>query len=392
MAATSNSRIVKYSGSFRIEIATTARIDLGVRIKAREVNLVLAISLEKLEGHLLVRLKPPPSNRVWTSFETMPQLQMKIEPVVSSRQITYGVILRAIESRIREVVAETIVLPHWDDSPFLNTLGEVYRGGVWMNERTNSHQATETIVPDEVPEDTAESGRAHGSPFMGDHSISVPVLVEDQQHRLLPRKGLTTPHSPTANHNKAISSGVARPVESPRAIRSKSFASAASPIVSTDHINSNPTRKELGHSKDAASFMTEISNRSQPTSPVGTPSNSANPPSAERGKDAPPQSRISDCELGSSHLTLADASDTLFSKSPPSLSLRSTASSIDSASTKPSRLQNVARGLTPSENRQQSLSAAAVAAKNWGWKTFTKGKGIDAAVPERSGTPDNPIG
>ena len=40
---------------------------------------------------------------------TMPKMEMAIEPIVSSRQITYTVILRQIENRIKEVVAETLV-------------------------------------------------------------------------------------------------------------------------------------------------------------------------------------------------------------------------------------------------------------------------------------------
>ena len=65
-----------YSGCFRLEIAATARIDLGARFKAREVNLVLAVVLKKLTGELLVKLKPPPSNRGRISFKTMPDLEM----------------------------------------------------------------------------------------------------------------------------------------------------------------------------------------------------------------------------------------------------------------------------------------------------------------------------
>jgi hypothetical protein len=102
---------LKYAGNFRIEIAATARVDLGKRFGAREVELVLAVVAHKLEGHVLVKFKPPPSNRIWFTFESMPKVDMTIEPIVSSRQITYSVILRAIESRIREVIAESIVLP-----------------------------------------------------------------------------------------------------------------------------------------------------------------------------------------------------------------------------------------------------------------------------------------
>jgi hypothetical protein len=55
---------VSYKGNFRIEIAAIARIDLGARFKAREVTIVLAAILKRLDGHLLIRIKPPPSNRI----------------------------------------------------------------------------------------------------------------------------------------------------------------------------------------------------------------------------------------------------------------------------------------------------------------------------------------
>ena len=102
---------VKYSGNARVEIAATAQIDLGKRFGTRSVELVLAVVCHKLDGHCLLKIKAPPSNRLWFAFESMPKIDMTIEPIVSSRQITYNVILRAIESRIREVIAETIVLP-----------------------------------------------------------------------------------------------------------------------------------------------------------------------------------------------------------------------------------------------------------------------------------------
>ncbi|KAF1933804.1 uncharacterized protein M421DRAFT_388062 [Didymella exigua CBS 183.55] len=122
---------VSYKGNFRIEIEATARIDLGQRFKAREVTLVLGCFLKRLEGHLLLRIKPPPSNRLWMTFETPPRLELSVEPVVSSRQITYGPILRAIESRIKEVLNETLVSPNWDDMPFMDTVAQTIRGGIW---------------------------------------------------------------------------------------------------------------------------------------------------------------------------------------------------------------------------------------------------------------------
>jgi hypothetical protein len=141
---------VSYKGNFRIEIAAIARIDLGARFKAREVTLVLATILKRLEGHILIRIKPPPSNRIWITFETPPRMEVSVEPIVSSRQITYGVILRAIESRIREVVIETLVLPNWDDMPFTDTLAQTIRGGIWESAAKNGEQDAQKSRQDDV--------------------------------------------------------------------------------------------------------------------------------------------------------------------------------------------------------------------------------------------------
>ncbi|TKA69982.1 hypothetical protein B0A49_07592, partial [Cryomyces minteri] len=142
---------IRYDGNFRLEIAAVARIDLGSRFKAREVNLVLAGIFKKLEGHVLLRAKPPPSNRLWISFETMPNMEMSIEPIVSSRQITYGIILRAIESRIREVIGETVVLPNWDDIPFLDTTSQRFRGGIWEEDTKDSAFSEQATMAHEQP-------------------------------------------------------------------------------------------------------------------------------------------------------------------------------------------------------------------------------------------------
>jgi hypothetical protein len=95
---------VNYNGSFRIEIATVATLQLGTRFKPRQVNLSMAVTIKKLEGKLLIRIKKPPSNRLWFGFYETPNMDLAIEPIVSSRQITYTMVLRAIESRIRDAV------------------------------------------------------------------------------------------------------------------------------------------------------------------------------------------------------------------------------------------------------------------------------------------------
>ncbi len=44
---------MQYTGNARLEIAATARIELGSRFKAREVDLVLAVTCKRIEGHMV---------------------------------------------------------------------------------------------------------------------------------------------------------------------------------------------------------------------------------------------------------------------------------------------------------------------------------------------------
>ena len=95
---------VAYNGGFRVEIATVATLQLGSRFKPRQVRISMAVTVKKLEGKLMLRIKKPPTNRIWVGFYETPTMDLTIEPIVSSRQITYTMVLKAIESRIRDAV------------------------------------------------------------------------------------------------------------------------------------------------------------------------------------------------------------------------------------------------------------------------------------------------
>lgn len=89
----------------RVTIATTATIPTG--FKPYVVDLVLAVVLKSMEGNLVMQIKKPPSNRFWYGFTSMPKMEVEILPIVSERKIQIGMVLKAIEKQLRDVVSAT---------------------------------------------------------------------------------------------------------------------------------------------------------------------------------------------------------------------------------------------------------------------------------------------
>lgn len=402
---------ISYSGNFRVEVSATARIDLGARFKAREVDLVLAAVLKKLTGHILVRFKPPPSNRIWISFETMPTMEMSIEPIVSSRQITYGIILRAIESRIREVFAETLVQPFWDDIAFLDTASQQFRGGIW--ERDTSNASFKTEIPDEEEGIEGEHiARAESVDVLkdkDDRTMSMPALPDSPPPALKSRKNTqsASPHVPPSD--SGVSSGVEKSnhTDPPRAIRSHTFSVAANPVVTADNVKVDNatwgTKKK--ENKDATSAIMEISSRSQQNSPAKTPVDSPTndlPSMPARVQSGSISSNGSTDDFGSrkrpASTRTATSAPVPFSSDPKFGSQ----SSLNTEETKNGNTpDNFPRTNTSSSNssseKRQTMAAigtATAAARKWGLNVLGRGdqssKGTDST--QRPGIPNHPIG
>ncbi|RDL31512.1 Uncharacterized protein BP5553_09721 [Venustampulla echinocandica] len=396
---------VRYTGNFRIEVAATARIELGSRFKAREVNLLLAVVLKRLEGHIMIRVKPPPSNRFWVTFQTMPRIDMTIEPIVSSRQITYTLILRQIENRIKEVVAESLVLPNWDDSPFYHSETKLWRGGVWADDRSAiSLDDLEHAGPHyrDTGEEHAEEGSDEASVDLPhiEKSMSMPVIDATSPSTAYPRKTIQSTINPIHTKSSGSSTSIeTRPTvsEKPRALRTGSFTSASSPVVSTDSTNADAfkpsTPPEHGEHSHAAAAMAAMSALSQNNSPVHTPTGS---PSHSRGtgkfesqssisshesahpgpesyNDIMPQPSTNASDVNTSsqsssfHSSLASTSlksETNSTKSFPSFSWDRRRE--DSTSTLSSENPST------SETKRLSLASAAAQAKRWGWNAIQR--------------------
>lgn len=64
---------------------------------------------------MLLKIKPPPSDRLWLGFYDMPQMELAIEPLVSTRAVKWSLVTSVIEKRINESLEEYLVLPNMEE-------------------------------------------------------------------------------------------------------------------------------------------------------------------------------------------------------------------------------------------------------------------------------------
>ncbi|KAF2764423.1 hypothetical protein EJ03DRAFT_331871 [Teratosphaeria nubilosa] len=396
---------IRYNGGVKVVISALAKLDLGPRFKTRTVDLMLATSLRRLQGHMSFRIKAPPSNRIWFCFDTIPDMDIKVEPIVSQRQITYTFILRAIEERIRAVVGETLVKPNWDDVPFFDTADQAVRGGIWCDEGTVSNDADENgldqadamqaakrlgakhektkSMPSLVSAaaETESAAASSGAEYATGSRMTPATTLEDLAN-IRKRQSTASLPSQDPTGRTSAENGDKTPALPPKSLRSPSFTSpsVSTPSVALDGANVAPVRSDdaslqpkrwrprasLANQtrKEAVDAIREMHERVRGTEPVtaeGQPADRKNSDAEEANSDGTGTPSRASSITSSAPRSLQEQHRT-------DSEMPSIGSVGSSASTKsPQQRKNILA----------ATAAATNAARNWSWNAIANrtGKG-----------------
>ncbi|KAK2655556.1 hypothetical protein Ddye_008608 [Dipteronia dyeriana] len=77
-----------------------------------QVPLSLSIRVASLRGTLRFHIKPPPSDQLWVSFTSMPDIEFELESSVGDHKITSGQIALFLIGRFKAAIRENMVLPN----------------------------------------------------------------------------------------------------------------------------------------------------------------------------------------------------------------------------------------------------------------------------------------
>ncbi|CAO3651155.1 unnamed protein product [Mucor hiemalis] len=130
-----------YDGHFRVELETVLTWKYSDRLPPIRIDLVLAITLKSIEGKIMFKIKEPPTNRAWLGFYKKPKMEWIVEPLVWEKRMGYSMVSKAIQTKIEEIIAETMVLPNMDDMVFFQTEGV---GGIYGEEDNYGKPETKT--------------------------------------------------------------------------------------------------------------------------------------------------------------------------------------------------------------------------------------------------------
>jgi len=120
---------IMYPGGFKMVIDSEMRLQVHARMPPLVVPVVMTILVRRMEGRALLRIKAPPSDRLWIGFYQPPIIDMDLEPIINTRAITMSLVRTAFMRMLSEMMREFVVLPNMDDlviPPLI--IGDCYGG------------------------------------------------------------------------------------------------------------------------------------------------------------------------------------------------------------------------------------------------------------------------
>lgn len=213
------------------------------------------------------------------AFEAMPKMELNIEPIISQRSITYGPILRLIENRVREVIEETLVFPHFDDLPFTDTINQAYRGGIWRQPKPSTAEPSilqPALSAEDIDNESAIDELVTGSPPDA-KSLSMPNLAPLSSDG---KKQASSSISVTDISSDTSSGLTHRAHKKPKSMRTSSFTQLTTPqpLVSTEAVNVTAVRDTTHTETDKGAARSQVKatidrsrSASMSSSPRGTP-------------------------------------------------------------------------------------------------------------------------
>ncbi|KAJ8768312.1 hypothetical protein K2173_021252 [Erythroxylum novogranatense] len=77
-----------------------------------QVPITLSIRIASLRGTLRLHIKPPPSDRLWIGFTSMPEIEFNLESSLGEHKISNGHIALFLINRFKASIREALVLPN----------------------------------------------------------------------------------------------------------------------------------------------------------------------------------------------------------------------------------------------------------------------------------------
>ncbi|KAK1610195.1 hypothetical protein QYE76_033868 [Lolium multiflorum] len=126
-----------------------------------QVPFLLAIKIASVRGTMRIQIKPPPCDRIWYGFTSMPELEWELESSIGERKITNSHIAAFISKRIKASLHQSLVLPNCESIPVSWMISEKddwvprkVAPFIWLNrepsEAASHNTDTGTLQPDDV--------------------------------------------------------------------------------------------------------------------------------------------------------------------------------------------------------------------------------------------------